>query len=78
MVSDFMYPNVGGVEEHIFQLSQCLLQLGHKVIVVTHVYGDRQGIRYMTNGLKVSPAMLALTTVSHSIFKWFSYNSISM
>ncbi|KAF2348907.1 Glycosyl transferase family 1 [Trinorchestia longiramus] len=53
MVSDFLYPNVGGVEEHIFQLSQCLLQRGHKVVAVTHVYDDRRGIRYMTNGLKV-------------------------
>lgn len=53
MVSDFFYPNVGGVEEHIFQLSQCLLGRGHKVIVMTHVYGDRRGVRYMTNGLKV-------------------------
>ncbi|KAK7067098.1 hypothetical protein SK128_011268 [Halocaridina rubra] len=53
MVSDFFFPNVGGVEEHIFQLSQCLLRRGHKVIVMTHVYGDRRGIRHMTNGLKV-------------------------
>jgi phosphatidylinositol N-acetylglucosaminyltransferase subunit A len=53
MVSDFFFPNMGGVEMHIWCLSQCLLQRGHKVIVVTHAYGDRQGIRYMTNGLKV-------------------------
>uniref|UniRef100_A0A8D8VRS8 phosphatidylinositol N-acetylglucosaminyltransferase n=1 Tax=Cacopsylla melanoneura TaxID=428564 RepID=A0A8D8VRS8_9HEMI len=53
MVSDFFYPNVGGVEEHIFNLSQCLIQRGHKVIVLTHAYKDRVGIRYMTNGLKV-------------------------
>lgn len=38
---------------HIWCLSQCLIQRGHKVIVVTHAYGDRQGVRYMTNGLKV-------------------------
>lgn len=38
---------------HIWSLSQCLIQRGHKVIVVTHYYDDRQGIRYMTNGLKV-------------------------
>jgi hypothetical protein len=31
MVSDFFYPNFGGVENHIFYLSQCLLQRGHKV-----------------------------------------------
>jgi len=32
MVSDFFYPNFGGVENHIYYLSQCLLNLGHKVI----------------------------------------------
>jgi phosphatidylinositol glycan class A protein len=53
MVSDFFFPNMGGVEMHMWCLSQCLLQRGHKVIVVTHAYGDRQGVRYMTNGLKV-------------------------
>lgn len=53
MVSDFFYPNMGGVEMHIWSLSQCLINLGHKVIVVTHDYGSRQGIRYMVNGLKI-------------------------
>jgi len=53
MVSDFFYPNMGGVESHIFQLSQCLLERGHKVIVVTHMYDDRIGVKYMTNFLKV-------------------------
>lgn len=53
MVSDFFYPNIGGVESHIYQLSQCLIERGHKVIVVTHAYGNRSGIRYLSNGLKV-------------------------
>ena len=53
MVSDFFYPNMGGVEMHIWCLSQCLIRRGHKVIVVTHAYEGRQGIRVMTNGLKV-------------------------
>lgn len=53
LVSDFFYPNTGGVESHIFQLGQCLIARNHKVVVVTHAYGDRIGIRYMTNGLKV-------------------------
>ncbi|MED6161645.1 hypothetical protein PIB30_062717 [Stylosanthes scabra] len=53
MVSDFFYPNVGGVENHVYYLSQCLLKLGHKVVVVTHAYGNRSGVRYMTGGLKV-------------------------
>ncbi|XP_068687854.1 phosphatidylinositol N-acetylglucosaminyltransferase subunit A-like [Montipora foliosa] len=53
MVSDFFYPNMGGVESHIYQLSQCLIQRGHKVVVVTHSYGKRSGVRYVTNYLKV-------------------------
>ncbi|XP_022154114.1 phosphatidylinositol N-acetylglucosaminyltransferase subunit A isoform X1 [Momordica charantia] len=53
MVSDFFYPNFGGVESHIYYLSQCLLKLGHKVVVMTHAYGNRTGVRYMTGGLKV-------------------------
>ena len=53
MVSDFFYPNMGGVESHIYELSQCLIEKGHKVVVATHAYGNRTGIRYLTNGLKV-------------------------
>ncbi|XP_061706474.1 phosphatidylinositol N-acetylglucosaminyltransferase subunit A [Cydia pomonella] len=53
MASDFFFPNTGGVEEHIFNLSQCLIKEGHKVIVITHSYGERTGVRYMTGGLKV-------------------------
>ncbi|XP_055071961.2 phosphatidylinositol N-acetylglucosaminyltransferase subunit A [Misgurnus anguillicaudatus] len=53
MVSDFFYPNMGGVESHIYQLSQGLIEKGHKVVIATHGYGDRRGVRYLTNGLKV-------------------------
>jgi phosphatidylinositol glycan class A protein len=53
MVSDFFYPSIGGVESHIFLLSQGLLKRGHKVIVVTHAYGGRKGVYYLTNHLKV-------------------------
>ena len=53
MVCDFFYPRLGGVEMHIWSLAQCLIRLGHKVIVITHSYGSRKGVRYMTNGLKV-------------------------
>jgi len=77
MVSDFFYPNVGGVESHQYQLSQCLIKRGHKVcfffllflshiqkklkkfiliskvVMITHSYGNRKGVRYLSNGLKV-------------------------
>ena len=36
MVCDFFYPNMGGVESHIYQVSQCLINRGHKVIFDTY------------------------------------------
>ncbi|PWN46310.1 UDP-Glycosyltransferase/glycogen phosphorylase [Ceraceosorus guamensis] len=54
MISDFFYPNIGGVEGHIYMLSQRLISRGHKVIVITHAYDpERTGVRYLTSGLKV-------------------------
>ena len=37
----------------MYSLAQRLIHRGHKVTVLTHAYGDRCGVRYMTNGLKV-------------------------
>lgn len=53
MVSDFFYPQAGGVELHVYQLSQQLIERGHSVVIVTHAYGSRTGIRVLSNGLKV-------------------------
>ncbi|KAK5997970.1 Phosphatidylinositol N-acetylglucosaminyltransferase gpi3 subunit [Cladobotryum mycophilum] len=53
MVSDFFFPQPGGVESHIYQLSSKLIDRGHKVIIITHCHDDRKGIRYLNNGLKV-------------------------
>lgn len=53
MVCDFFFPRLGGVETHIWSLSQCLLRMGHKVVVLTNSYGSRTGIRWMGGGLKV-------------------------
>jgi phosphatidylinositol N-acetylglucosaminyltransferase subunit A len=53
MVCDFFYPRTGGVENHIWSLSQHLIRLGHKVIVVTHAYDNRKGVRYLPGPLKV-------------------------
>ncbi|OOF95210.1 glycosyltransferase family 4 protein [Aspergillus carbonarius ITEM 5010] len=53
MVSDFFFPQPGGIESHIYQLSTKLIDRGHKVIIITHAYKGRTGVRYLTNGLKV-------------------------
>ena len=53
LISDFFYPKVGGVEVHIYQLAVSLIRLGCKVTVLTHHKKNRQGIKYMGNGIKV-------------------------
>lgn len=53
MASDFFFPQPGGVESHIYQLSTKLIDRGHKVIIITHAYKGRTGIRTLTNGLRV-------------------------
>lgn len=53
MVCDFFFPQAGGIEIHIFQVAKHLIQLGHHVVVVTHAYGQRSGVRYLEEGLKV-------------------------
>ncbi|KAF1326037.1 Phosphatidylinositol n-acetylglucosaminyltransferase gpi3 subunit, partial [Globisporangium splendens] len=83
MCCDFFYPRLGGVEMHIWSLSQCLLRQGHKVIILTHAVNDaspsgsskklprqRSGVRWMTNGLKVyyMPMTVMVDNVTYPTF----------
>ena len=67
MVSDFFFPGYGGVESHIYDLSHCLVKLGHKVVIITHSRNDRQGVRYLTSGVKV-----------YYIPHWVVYDQVSL
>jgi glycosyltransferase involved in cell wall biosynthesis len=71
MVCDFFYPNVGGVENHIWALSQSLIRRGHHVVVITHNYGDRQGVRYLPGPLKVYYCPIT-TMVSNAVVPTFT------
>jgi len=54
LCTDFVAPKLGGVETHSYQLAQCLIERGHKVCLVSSMFRyQREGIRYMANGLKV-------------------------
>ncbi len=48
-VCDFFYPNFGGVENHIYYLARGLQKRGHKVLVITHSYGENKGLCYITD-----------------------------
>jgi phosphatidylinositol N-acetylglucosaminyltransferase subunit A len=52
-VCDFFYPRLGGVEMHLYSLAQHLIRLQHKVVIITHAYGKRKGVRYLPGPLKV-------------------------
>ncbi|KAI0407844.1 glycosyltransferase family 4 protein [Xylaria palmicola] len=73
MVCDFFYPQPGGVESHIYQLATKLIDRGHKVIVITHAYEDRKGIRYLTNGVKVFHVPFAVIYRSSTFPTVFSF-----
>ncbi|GAA5907873.1 phosphatidylinositol N-acetylglucosaminyltransferase SPT14 [Sporobolomyces salmoneus] len=53
LISDYFYPKVGGVESHIYALAQSLAKRHHRVVVITHAYPPRCGVRWLPNGIKV-------------------------
>lgn len=88
MVSDFFYPDVGGVEGHIYSLSVELARRGHRVIVITHhrpsglfsslaTAGDgadkRVGIRYLAPGIKVYHLPFITLASSASLPNYLSF-----
>ncbi|KAI0395047.1 glycosyltransferase family 4 protein [Xylariaceae sp. FL0594] len=73
MVCDFFYPQPGGVESHIYQLATKLIDRGHKVIIITHSYEDRKGVRYLTNGVKVYHVPFAVIYRSSTFPTVFSF-----
>lgn len=78
MVSDFFYPNKGGVETHIISVSTRLISLGHGVIAITHAYPGCPTISIYKN-IKIYylPTLLINNTTFPSIFsKFFSVVTI--
>ncbi|GAA5869618.1 hypothetical protein JCM8547_005087 [Rhodosporidiobolus lusitaniae] len=53
LISDYFFPKIGGVESHIYCLAQTLAKRNHRVVVITHAYPPRNGVRWLPNGVKV-------------------------
>lgn len=47
MISDFFYPKLGGVENHILNLSKELRKMSHQIIIITHSSSGFKGIQYI-------------------------------
>ncbi|GMI23524.1 hypothetical protein TeGR_g9068 [Tetraparma gracilis] len=73
LVSDFFLPHLGGVETHIYSLSQALSSLGHAVAILTTAdpvppgAASRAGVRYLPRGVKVYYAPLPALTAGTSV-----------
>lgn len=49
LISDYFYPNKGGVETHIRTVGDELAKMGHFVIVITHEYKKFKGVHKLGN-----------------------------
>ncbi|KAI5189283.1 phosphatidylinositol N-acetylglucosaminyltransferase subunit A [Nematocida sp. AWRm77] len=52
MISDFFYPRLGGVENHILNISKELRKKGHTIVVITHANTGVSGVHWV-EGFKV-------------------------
>ncbi|MEW6019126.1 MAG: glycosyltransferase family 4 protein [Pseudomonadota bacterium] len=46
LVSEYYYPLLGGITEHVYNLAKSLVGLGHEVTVITHNLGHRDDHHY--------------------------------
>ena len=65
LVSDFFHPNVGGVENHVYQLAQCLLQRGHKVLFTSMVLNHKLRMKKKVNIHNHSKCIGGKRLISH-------------
>ena len=77
MVSDQTVPKFGGSETHIYNVSQCLIQRGHKVIGIGNkTMGTRAGLRHYACGLKYYHLNLIPTMAGVSFFALWNVYSV--
>ena len=72
LVSDFYYPNRGGVEVHMKELATILSEKFH-VIVITHQRPEHQGIMHDKN-FKVYYLPLAYIESTEMVYPTFIFN----
>jgi len=74
MISDFFYPRLGGVENHILNLSKELRKLGHTIVVITHSNTGVKGVHYV-DGFKTYYLEL-LSIFGGAVFPTFLCTSV--
>lgn len=66
MISDYFYPRLGGVENHILNLSKELRKIGHEIVIITNANTGISGVHYI-EGFKTYYLTL-FTMFSGSVF----------
>lgn len=51
--SRLFYPHIGGVEKHVYKISQELIKQGHKIIVITEQHEKRLKNKEILEGIKI-------------------------
>ena len=55
LITEFFYPNIGGVESHVYFMAYCFKSKGHDVVIISRSREEKYytGVRYFNNGIKV-------------------------
>lgn len=70
--SRLFYPHIGGVEKHVFEISQILIKKGHKITVVTEQDSSKTKLTEVLGGIKIFriPRLKDGKLKKFKIWKW--------
>jgi glycosyltransferase involved in cell wall biosynthesis len=74
--SRLFYPNIGGVEKHVLEISRILVKKGHRLTVVTEQSSSKNKTYEVVEGIRVFriPKLSEKSDKKFKIWKWLSNN----
>jgi len=80
IISEYYYPLLGGITEHVYNFAKRMLQLGHEVTIVTSNAGDDLG-RGNLEGLRIfrvgrSKEIYSNGSIARMTFSWRIYREV--
>jgi phosphatidylinositol alpha-mannosyltransferase len=80
IISEYYYPLLGGITEHVYNFARRMLQLGHEVTLITsnagddHGRGDLEGLRIFRVGR--SKEIYSNGSIARMTFSWRIYREV--